>query len=148
MKAPNKIELTTWIKDGRWTTNTSVIRSFNESWEDCQITVTLHKKRNKVSKNQHSYYWSCIVPIAINGFLETSGELKTSSEVHEFLLANFNYEEVVMESTGEILRKVRRSKDNTTVQAEQYYMKCRQFIKDYFNIEVPLPNQSIKIEFE
>jgi hypothetical protein len=147
-KAPNKLEITTWIKNGKFTTNTEIIKDFCKAWNDCLITVTLHKKRNKRSNPQNSYYWSVIIPILQNGFKVEWGEIHTKQEVHEFLLTNFNFEEIVIEETGEILRKVRRSKDNDTKQQEDYHSKCRQFIKEYFNVDVPLPEKQVKVSFD
>jgi hypothetical protein len=148
MKAPNKIEFTTNIKNGKWLTNISTLKKFNEAWDGCQITVTLHMKRNRRSNNQNSYYFSFIVPILQKCIENEWQEYWDKSAVHEFLLSNFNYDELINEETGEILRKVRRSKDNDTKQAEVFYQRCREFILEYFNTEVPLPNESVKLEFE
>ncbi len=147
MKAPTKIEFTTRIKNGKWVNNTKELFCFNQAWENCEITVTLHKKTNKRSNNQNAYYFGCIIPIFQKAILNEWDEFWSKNDCHEFLLANFNYDELVDDNTGEILRKVRRSKQNNTVQAEAFYKKCRDFLYEYFNVIAPMPNEATKLDF-
>jgi len=148
MKAPNKIELTTWLKNGKFTTNLNLIKGFCSAWDDSLIHVTFHKKRNEKSNKQLGYYFTVIIPIMQNCIKNEWEEIWSKSETHEFLLSNFNYEELVNEDTGVILRKVRRSSANNTKQQETYHTRCREFILEYFNVEVPLPKKQVKIGFE
>jgi hypothetical protein len=148
MKAPNKIEITTWIKNGKFNTNLDMIKDFCNAWDNCLIHITFHKKSNSKSNKQLGYYFSVIVAIMQNCIKEEWQEIWTKQETHEFLLSNFNYEELVNEETGQILRKVRRSSANNTKEQEAYHQKCRQFILEYFNVVVPLPEKQVKITFE
>lgn len=56
-----------------------------------------------------------------------------------------NFEEVYNEKTGSILRKVKSTTENTTVMQEEYHQRCREFIQEWFNIEVPLPNEQTEL---
>lgn len=147
MKAPNKIEIKTFAKDGKLTQNISMVRDFLKAWDNCVIHLTLHKKRNKRSNNQNSYYWGVIIPIIQNCLKTEWGEIFTSNDVHEFLKSNLNYEEKINQDTGQVLRKLKSTTENDTKQQEEYHEKCRVLALDYFNTVIPLPNEEVKLNF-
>ena len=111
------------------------------------INLTFAKKTNKRSNNQNRYYWAVIIPIFKNAIRESWGELWSIAETHEFLKSNCNYIEFVNEDTGEIIRKVRSTTENTTVIQEEFHEKCRQLCSTFFDTEIPLPDKDLKIEF-
>ena len=57
----------------------------------------------------------------------------------------FLYEEVTHYDTGEVIKIPKSSTDNSTIEQEQYHSKCIEFLKEWFNVYVPLPNEHLKI---
>ena len=116
--------------------------------EDCQIKVVISKLYGKRSKEQNGYYWGVIVNIWQDIMIEATGEHFNIDEMHEFLKQNFNSEDVVCENTGMILRKIKSTTKNTTVDQEDYHQKCRDAAWENFNVEIPLPSKQIEIDFK
>ena len=72
--------------------------------------------------------------------MEEWGEIKSKDEVHEFLKHNCNYEEIINEETGRIIRKVIGVSENNTVEESNYHQKCRQLAYEFFNTVIPEPD--------
>lgn len=147
MKVASSIQIPVKITNGKFASNLNLIKQILEHYEGHTIDVTFKKRSNKRSNQQNKYYFSCIVPIFQNAIKEEWAELWSIERVHEFLLTNCNYEELVNEKTGEVLRRTKRSTENTTTEAETFYERCRTLAKDFFNTEIPLPNEEITLEF-
>jgi len=147
MKIPSKITVPVKILNGKFASNINQIKDICNAHEGCLIHITFHKRRNTRSNNQNGYYWSCIVPIMQNCIKEEWGELQPLEQVHEFLKTNCNFEELINEDTGEVVRRTKSTTENTTVDQEVFHEKCRKLAKDFFNTEIPLPNENLEINF-
>lgn len=58
----------------------------------------------------------------------------------------FNYFEKINEETGEIVRVPKSTTENTTTTQEEYHLEIRKFTKEWFNVEIPLPNEHLNLE--
>ena len=67
-------------------------------------------------------------------------------QAHEMFKTMFLYNEKVNDKTGEIVKTPKSSTENSTKEQEVYHEKCRQFLKEWFNVDVPLPNEGILFE--
>jgi hypothetical protein len=56
------------------------------------------------------------------------------------------HDEVANEKTGEILRKIESTTELTTTEMEVYNEKCRNNAFDMFGVQIPLPNEQLKME--
>ena len=146
MKIANSITLPVKVQNGKFVSNTVMINDILTCYNGCVIDVTFKKRTNKRSINQNSYYWSVIIPIIKNCIKVEWEELYSSEDVHNLLKTNCNYKEIINESTGEILRKTKSTTENNTIQQEEYHKKCRILAKEYFNTDIPLPNEQITIK--
>jgi hypothetical protein len=147
MKIASKITLEVQIKDRKFVSNQNIINDILDAYNGHIINITFGKRANKRSDKQNGYYWSVIIPIFRNSIREEWGEIWDISEMHEFLKSNCNYDEFVNTDTGEIIRKVRSTTENTTKTQEDFHEKCRALCSTFFNTEIPLPNKDLKIEF-
>jgi len=148
MKIASTIKLPIKIENGKFASYLPTIKQILESYNGHTIDVTFQKRKNKRSNNQNKYYWSVIVPIVQNCIREEWGELHTLEQVHEFLKHNCLFGEVVNKETGEVLRVVKSTTENSTTEQEDYHEKCRRLALDFFNTEIPLPNSEIELKFE
>ena len=146
-KSPNEITLPVLIRNFKFASNLNIISKILIGHEGNTIDVTFKKRRNKRTNNQNAYYWKVIVIIFQNCILEEWGEVWTKQKTHEFLKYNCNFEEKVIEDTGEIIRVVLSTTENDTVQQEIFHKKCRTLCLDFFNTEIPEPDKSLKIDF-
>jgi hypothetical protein len=110
------------------------------------VTVTISKVKKKRSNQQNRYYWGVIIPCIQNGLFETQGEWLTPDATHEFLKSNFNYKELVNESSGEIIKLPKSTTESDTFDFEEYLDKCRLFADEFLNIIIPMPNEQSEIK--
>lgn len=147
MKVAKSIKLQVKIKNGKFASNLPLIQSILSAYEGHTIDVWFKKRSNKRSNNQNKYYWGVIVPIFQNSMSDMWGEIWDKSDVHEFLKANCNYEEIINKETGEVLRKTKSTTENSTTEQEFFHEKCRNLCRDFFNTKIPLPNEDLELEF-
>lgn len=147
MKVAKKILLQVKILNGRFASNLPLIKEILEAYEGHTIDVIFKKRTNKRSNRQNRYYWGVIVPIFQNCMKEEWGEIWSVSDVHEFLKTNCNFEEIINEDTGEVLRKTKSTTENSTADQEKFHERCRNLCKDFFYTEIPLPNEDLELEF-
>ena len=146
MKVAKSITLPVKIENGKFKSNTQLIKDILECYEGVTIDLTISKRINKRSINQNSYYWAVIIPIFINCIKTEWGEIWGVKDMHDFLKINCNYTEIVNEETSEILRKPKSTTENNTIDQEEYHKKCRILAKEFFNTDIPLPNEQIIIK--
>ena len=141
-----KITITTEIAHGKFQRNRNRIMLAIRAFEGKIVDLTIRRATKQRSENQNRYYWGVIVPIWQDLLLKEWGELRNKEYTHEFLKANCGYEERVNEATGEILRVPKSTTENTTVEQEEYHTACRLLAHDMFGVEIPLPNEQLKLE--
>ena len=87
-----------------------------------------------------------LVPILQKCFRESWGEIWSKEKTHDFCKMQFNFIEKINESTGEIVRIPKSTTENTTTAQEELHLEIRKFILEWFDIEVPLPNENLILE--
>ncbi len=147
MKVAKTITLPVKISGGKLASNLNMISNILDVYEGHTIDVTFKKRTNKRSNQQNKYYFGVIVEIFRNCIKEEWAEIWSRSQVHEFLKTNCNYEELINEETGLVVRRIKSTTENTTGDQEEYHTKCRTLALDYFNTTIPLPNEEIELEF-
>lgn len=136
----SQITLPIEIKNGKFASNLPMVSEILKAHEGHILDVTFKRRRNKRSPKQNNAYWGIIVPIFQQCIMDEWGEIKSKEEVHEFLKHNCNFEEIVNEDTGQVIRKVIGISENDTAQENLYQQKCRQLAYDYFNTIIPEPD--------
>jgi hypothetical protein len=119
-----------------------------------KVTVEkIYKKRSTSGLNengdftrlQNGYYFGVIVKEYQNGAWEMQQRSISMEEAHNELKANCNYSEHYSEKTGEVMRSINSTSTLTTVQFEEYLIKCREFILEWFGIVLNLPNEQTEL---
>ena len=141
-----KIEIITNVVEGNLKRNRSLIIQALETFEGKTIKLTIEKATKKRSNMQNAFYWGCIIPVLKQAFLNEWGEIWSSERTHEFCKMQFNIDEKINHNTGEILKIPKSTSENTTTSQEEFHEKIRQFAKEYFNVDIPLPNEDLKLE--
>ena len=98
------------------------------------------------SNEQNRYYHGVVVPLIQSAMVETTGEVLTREEVHQFLKMQCNWREHVNASTGVCLKVPHTTTDLSTVEFEDYMERCRMFAAEYLDTVIPLPNEQLEIE--
>lgn len=141
------IEIETVIREGKFKQNIDFIKQAVQQFEGKEITLIFKRKYKQRSKQENAFYWSVWVPILQRAIKETWGELKSPNEIHEIVKLNCNYEEKINENTGEFIRIPKTSTRLNTYEWEfEFKQKIRQFAQDFLNVDLPEPNEQLKIE--
>lgn len=108
------------------------------------VIITIENKKKQRSTPQNAYYWACLVPMVHSGLRDMGHEVELS-DTHEFLKSNFNCQEIVDESTGEIYRMPKSTTELTTVGFNEFLAKVQKWAAEFLNINIPNPNEQVQI---
>ena len=144
----NKIEITTSIVNGLFKRNRNILLDAIKSFNGYEVVVTISKAKKKRSNSQNAYLWGVLYPITQEAIKNEWGEIWSINKVHDFYKLHFNYTEKVNEQTSEVIKIPKSTTDNTTTQQEEYHSQIRQFLLEWFNVDAPLPNEDLQINFD
>lgn len=147
-----RIEYYIKIKDGKMSFEGNEKEAFAQDISmcpDCLAQLTLEPFFDKnISTRQRKYYFGVIINEFRKGSEEAFGIAVASDEAHEYMKAMFLQREETNRKTGEIFKFAGSITELSTIETEEYYTKCRQFILEKFNRIVPLPNEPPEITEE
>lgn len=141
-----KVQIQTTVIGGRFKRNRNIVLEAIKSFEGKDLTITFEKVGKQRSNSQNAYYWGVLIPILQNCIKESWGEIWSKEKTHDFCKMQFNFIERLNEATGEIVRIPKSTTENTTSSQEDLHSEIRNFIFEWFDITVPLPNENISLE--
>lgn len=141
-----KAQVITSVHNGKFKRNLNTVLDIVNQFNGMDVLLTFEKPKKKRSNNQNAYLWSVLYPITQNAIKNEWGEVWSIDKVHEFYKLHFNYTEKVNEETGEVLKIPKSTTENTTTQQEDYHAQIRQFLKEWFGVDCPLPNEHLNLQ--
>jgi len=108
------------------------------------VEIIIQRKRSIRSDNQNRYYWGVVIPCVMQGLNDLGHEMN-KEDTHTFIKANFNYTEIVDESTGEIWRTPITSSRLNKTEFGLMIEKAKKFSNDYLNVYIPEPGEQMEI---
>jgi hypothetical protein len=141
-----KLQIQTSVNSGRFKRNRNIVLDAINSFEGKDLLITFEKVGKKRSNNQNAYYWGVLIPILQSCIKNSWGEIWSKEKTHDFCKMQFNFIERINESTGEILRVPKSTTENTTTAQEELHIEIRNFISEWFDVNVPLPNENLTLE--
>ena len=102
--------------------------------------LTLTRYRPRRSDRQNAYYWPVVVG-DWHAWLVEQGHQVTRHQAHEALKQMFLREQIVDETTGELISEYTRS--TATLETDEfsaYVEQCRQFLAEFCGLDVPDPD--------
>lgn len=143
-----KISVLTSISNGKFKRNLNTVLECVSHFNGMDVLLTFEKPKKKRSNQQNSYLWGVLYPITKEAIKNEWGEIWSNEKIHEFYKLHFNYIEKVNKETSEVIRIAKSTTENTTTQQEELHSQIRQFLKEWFNVDAPLPNENIEIIFD
>ena len=116
-----------------------------ECFNDKNIILTIEPKKKIRSIEQNAYYWGVVVPMIRQGLIDV-GYKVSKEQTHDLLRAKFAIDELVNEDTGEIIKTIASTTNMTTTDFMKYIESIIQWAAEYLSIQIPEPNEQIKIE--
>ena len=141
-----RIQINSKVIDNKLARNRKALANTIAEFNGKEIIITIEKKRKKHSDLQRGYYFGVIVNLIRLAIFEQWGDRVDSNQVHELLKQNCNWTERLNPGTGEIIKVAQSIKQHTTTEQEEFHEECRKFGKEWFNIDIPLPNEQIEIK--
>jgi hypothetical protein len=142
-----KIEIESKVLNGKLEKNRELLSDVIKSLEGKDIVIIIEKKRKKRSNPQNSFYHGVVIPLMKQGFYNSLGEHVGTDEIHTFLKNRFLFKEIVNEQNAEIIKMPQSTTELTTIQFEEYLDKIREFSTEFLGIQIPLPNDTLTIDF-
>ncbi len=104
---------------------------------DCNVEIRITKKYDKRTTPHNKYYWGVIVKRIREGMMDASGEPHSEEEVHDFLKMRFSVKKTVTNiETGEQIEFIVSTAKMDSVQFMEYITCCKQFARDFLNIDI------------
>jgi len=141
-----KYEIRSNVENGILKRNRNLLIDAIKSFEGQNVIVTIEKAKKKRSNPQNAYYWGILIALTVEAIKNEWGEIWSIQKAHQFLKGKFLFFERVNEITGEIVKTPKSTTENTTTEQENYHTEIRNFLKEWFNVNAPLPNEEIKLE--
>jgi len=143
-----KYEIRSNVENGILKRNRNLLIDAIKSFEGQNVIVTIEKAKKKRSNPQNSFWHGVCVPI-VQQCLKDSGYLMTKEQTHEMLKLRFLKETILInENSGEYLERIKSTTELTTTQFAELVMEVQSFALDYFNTEIPNPNENLTLNFE
>lgn len=143
-----KIQIRTNVLKGKFKRNINQILDAVASFEGKDCIFSIEKVKKTRSNNQNRYYHGVIIPIVKN-CLKEAGYIMNNDEVHELLKLKFLREVLFIdENTGDVTERVKSTTELSTSAFMDYASDIRQFTLEYFNTDIPEPNEEIMLNFD
>jgi hypothetical protein len=131
------------IVNGKCIENKESINKAFEQYEGKEVKITIEERKATRSTEQNNYLWGVIYPLLKKGFFDTQGEVYSIEQIHEAMKQRYNYIDSINKQTGDFVRLPKSTTKNNTKEQEAYHEELRRFALEWFNINIPLPNEKI-----
>ena len=140
------IKIISNVLNGNLVKNRAKVKQAVSNFEGKDIEVIIRKATKRRSNPQNAYYFGVIIPLTIQAIELEWGEVWNTDKTHNMFKSLFLFEEKVNKETSEVIKIPTSSTENTTAKQETFHNQCREFLKEWFNVKTPLPNEEIIFE--
>ena len=110
-----------------------------------EIEVIVREYKKTRSTSQNSYWFAMLDKYVVPVFRE-GGDNWSSFSVHEYIMNELGYQEVLCDPKGKLFVCRKHSKEFNTVVWEDFMGRGREFLIRVHGIALPLPNEEIENE--
>ena len=115
------------------------------------VTVLIERKRKTRSSQQNAYYWACVIPMVVQGFIDMGNDLVLGNPNDHDLVHDFLKEKLLRNGRQlvDIHAQVHETPASTTrcttVEFMEYVDKVVQFAAEMLNVTIPPPNTQTEL---
>ena len=143
-----KYEIRSNVEKGILKRNRNLLIDAINSFEGQNVVVTIEKAKKKRSNPQNAFWHGVVVKIMQN-CLKDAGHLMTLEQTHDLLKLRFLKETILVnENSGEYVERVKSTTELSTTEFMELISNVQRFAIEYFNTEIPDPNQEIKMNLD
>lgn len=137
----NKIELLTKIQNGHVDDNCrKSIANTLGLLEGKFVKITIEERKSRRSLPQNKYWFSALEKYVTPKFREAGSNWDTW-KIHEELMKELGYTEVLVKPTGEAVRVRRHSSDFNKMEFAEMVTRAVAHLKTEYDIDMLLPNE-------
>ena len=141
------MELTFYGKvdqDGTITLPKRIRKEVGKMFAGKQIEVIFRRKKKYRTTSQNAYYWSVVVPLILEEFVNLGNDLQVGNKehtelVHGMLKGMFLQAKEVRDSEGVLIKLPPTTRDLTTFEFMEYLEKVCQFAAERLQLVIPAP---------
>ena len=140
--------------NGKLARNRQQLADIIASFEGKEIEIVVDRYREKRSNAQNRWYWGVAVPL-VQLQLRDIGHQFGKEQTHEFIKyevaqkdASVIVEETVIESTGEIIHRIKSTTELSTFEFSQFKDVLQQWAAEAMDLVIPDPNEQVEMEIE
>lgn len=142
-----KIEIRSFVENGILKRNRNLILQAINSFEGKELIISFEKPKKKRSNPQNRFYYGVVVPIVQN-CLKEAGHIMNLESTHDLIKMKFLKEVILTnEETGEVIERIKSTTELSTSQFMDFISEIRSFTLDYFNTDIPEPNEEMSLNF-
>jgi hypothetical protein len=148
-----KIKIISKVENGRLLSNRKMLSAAIANYEGQRVEISIEKAKNKRTNPQNRWYWGVAIEIISNRLIEL-GSPMNKENIHVMLkLAvgkiepSLIYNEIVIESTGEVLNDLKSTSELTTTEFMAFKQHIQQWSIETLDVNIPDPDEQQIITF-
>ena len=115
-----------------------------------RIEVTVKKAYKERSSEQNRYYWGVLIPYVLRLFIQAGAPYQEDNREHlelveELMRRKFGLWESIPDPNGQEEKVLVRLSKYSTIQQEELNGAIRLWALEFFNYQIPLPNEQLTI---
>lgn len=117
-----------------------IIAKTLKGFEGKNVEIEIKEKKQTRSLPQNKYWFKMIEDHLTPVFRE-EGSNWSSWDIHQYIMHELGYEEVIFSPSGKPFPKRKHSSDMTTLEFEEFAERARAYVMQEFNVAIPFPNE-------
>lgn len=127
-------------------------KEVGNAFDGCDIELVIRKRKKKRSGPQNAYYWSVVIPMLIDGFVDVGNHgLQSGNDEHR----QWMHEEMkrlhldngieVSDANGEVHKMPPSTKTLGTGEFSDYIKEIQKWAAECLSISIPDPNEQVEL---
>ena len=129
-------------------TRRKMAKEVGHSFDGHSIELTIRKRKKTRSNKQNAYYWTVVIPMLIDGFVDAgndglqSGNPEHQQWVHgEMKKIHLDNGLEVADANGEVYTLPSSTTECNTIEFMQYIQDIQKWAAECLSIDIPDPNE-------
>jgi len=141
-----KTKIKSHVRNGKLMLNRGVVSNTISKFEGKNIIITIEREKppenSKRSIKQNAYYHGVVVKMIKMAIDDATGDVVTTEDVHDLLKGRFNFKAIHTKNCNFRVTSIPQSTQDLSTSAFKLYTEqCRMWGNDFFNIEIPEPDE-------
>lgn len=117
-----------------------------KEYEGKQADIVLDAHRKRRSNPQNAYYWSLVLPCALQGFTDAGHSGLTVDDIHEYFKDKYltKGKDISNPITGEVRTVSKTTTILSTTEMMDYINEIARFCAEMLNVVIPEPMEIFK----